>query len=79
LAVAGCDCFAGFFVVRHLDEAEAAGASGFAIDDDRGRRHGSESSEVVAQFVFGAAEGQIADVNPHTVSRILLEHPALNR
>jgi hypothetical protein len=77
LAVAGCDCFAGFFVVGHLDETEAARAAGFAIDDDRGRRHGSEGSELRAEFVFGAAEGQIADVNPHTVSRILPKHPSL--
>lgn len=78
LAVAGRDGLAGFFVVCHFNESEAARAAGLAIDHDRGRRHGAERTEVVPQFVFGAAEGQIADVNPHTVSRILPEHPTRN-
>ena len=77
LTVGAGDGLAGLVVVGHLNKAEPAGTAGLAIDDDRGRGHSAERAEVVPELVFGAAKGEIAYVNPHTVSRILPAQPTL--
>jgi hypothetical protein len=56
LDVAAVDLFdrlAGLILGRHLDEAEAARTSRFAIRDDLRVRHGADAAEQVAKIQLG--------------------------
>lgn len=59
------DGLAGLFIVGHLDEAEAAGAAGLAVDDDLGTVDLPVLGEQLGEVLLGGAVRKIADVNVH--------------
>ena len=67
-SVAASDGFFGFFVVRHLDKAEAARLAGVAVFEDGNVVHLAVSRKGLSQLVFGDVEIQIADVNVFHIS-----------
>jgi len=52
----------GFDAIGHFDEAETAGAAGFAILDDLGLHYGAELGERLRQIFARGGKRQIADV-----------------
>jgi hypothetical protein len=61
-----------FFRRAHGDEAEAAGASGFAIHDQVGVRDGSLLGKEGGQVLLGGLEGEISYVQFHTFFRVTI-------
>ncbi len=62
LAVEGGDGRATGIFSLHFDEAEAAGASGFAIGDEVDFFHCAVGFEECANIAFGGIEGEITDI-----------------
>lgn len=65
LAVEGRDGGLRLGVVRHFDEAEAAGTTGLAIHDQRRGSDRAEGLEERVQLTFRSAEREITDVQFH--------------
>lgn len=71
LAVEGGDgCATGIFIL-HFDEAEAAGASGFAIGDEVDFFHRAMGFEESANIAFRGIEGEITDIYIEHQTKIL--------
>lgn len=62
LGVQRFDCFIGFVIDRHFDEAEASRATGFAIHHDLGSGNRSVLREKCDEIILRALPGQIANV-----------------
>ena len=71
LAVDGLDG-ARSISLAHLDEAEAAGATGFAIHREGNRLNGAVRCEQRADLIFGSGKRQIADINLGHVAHLSL-------
>src|SRR5262249_18211498 len=56
------DGLLGLGVAAHLDEAEALGAAGVAVDDGLRRLHGAVRGEQLLQHLVRNGVGQIADI-----------------
>lgn len=54
------DCLLGFIGACHFYEAEALGAAGGAILDQRYRCDGASLTEVILEVIFGGGVGQVA-------------------
>jgi hypothetical protein len=67
LAVQGADRGLGLGLVRHLDEAEAAGAAGVAVRRDAGAGDGAVSGERRFQGRLAGVKAEIANVNVQSV------------
>jgi hypothetical protein len=63
IAVERADGVLGFVGTRHGDEAEAAGATGFAIGDDAGIGHFAVGAEQLGELSVGGPPGQVADID----------------
>jgi hypothetical protein len=63
IAVERADGILGFVGTRHGDEAEAAGATGFAIGDDAGIGHFAVGAEQLGELCVGGPPGQVADID----------------
>src|SRR6185369_1061950 len=66
LAVEGGDGLVGLGAVGELHEAEAAGAAGVAVHNQRRGGDGSVGLEQLAELVLGRVEREIAYVELHT-------------
>ena len=64
LAVEFINGLAGAIVI-HLDEAEAARATGFTVEDDTCTLYRAELGEEIFEFLVASGPGQVAHVNVH--------------
>ena len=62
LAMERVDGLLAFIGAAHGDEAEAAGAVGFAVHDQGGVRHFAVLGKKLVQVLFGGLEGKISYV-----------------